>query len=246
MTSYSRGFHQERHQRTLAAAERILGLLFEGIPSPKSAIDIGCGVGTWLSLLRAQGVENLKGVDGDWVDSDLLEIPESCFTTKDLAAIAPEQFQERYDLAISLEVAEHLPEQSAGRLIASLVQLSDFVLFSAAIPGQGGTNHLNEQWQSYWAELFAAHDYVALDLIRPYIWQSDDIPWWYRQNILVYCARSRTNELPARATQMPDSATLPLDVVHPTLYLKRVRQRIHRKHLTQRIQSSIRSGWRRP
>jgi hypothetical protein len=85
-----------------------------------------------------------------------------------------------------LEVAEHLPIQSAGGFVAELTALAPFILFSAAIPGQGGTNHLNEQWPEYWATRFAGHGYRVLDCIRPRIWEDDRIDFWYRQNIFLF------------------------------------------------------------
>jgi hypothetical protein len=103
---------------------------------------------------------NIRGFDGSWVSKELLEIPNDLFTEYDLTT--PIKFGEPYDLAISLEVAEHLPEQSADTFIDSLTGLWDFVLFSAAIPHQGGVNHVNEQWQSYWAATFAERGYLAI------------------------------------------------------------------------------------
>ena len=50
-----------------------------------------------------------------------------------------------FDLAISLEVAEHPPEEFAEPLVERLVTAAPFVLFSAAIPEQGGIHHVNEQ-----------------------------------------------------------------------------------------------------
>ena len=77
------------------------------------------------------------------------------------------KISDKYDLAISLEVAEHLsPSRSCG-FIDDLTNLSDVVLFSAAIPMQGGTNHINEQPISYWANLFLERGFVPISCIRP-------------------------------------------------------------------------------
>jgi len=88
----------------------------------------------------------------------------------------------KYDLAISLEVAEHLPEQFADLFVKTLILHSDIILFSAAIPGQGGQNHLNEQWPDYWIEKFSKHGYFFHDLIRPLIWNNKKVDYWYKQN----------------------------------------------------------------
>ena len=84
-----------------------------------------------------------------------------------------------------LEVAEHLPAKSAPDLIQSLVRLAPVILFSAAVPLQGGLHHVNEQWPTYWRELFQEHHFQMLDLIRKEIWKDPRVKSWYRQNIFL-------------------------------------------------------------
>ena len=112
-----------------------------------------------------------------------------------------------FDLVQTLEVAEHLDEASADTFVDSLARHGDTILFSAAIPGQGGTHHVNEQWPSYWAEKFARAGYTAYDVIRPRIWADPQVQVWYRQNMLLF-ARSRVFE----------GAQPRLDLVHPDLW----------------------------
>ncbi len=85
-----------------------------------------------------------------------------------------------------LEVAEHLPKQSAPGFIRSLVRLAPVVLFSAAVPLQEGIHHVNEQWPAYWQDLFEQHGYRRLDLIRKEIWTNPEIQYYYRQNIFLF------------------------------------------------------------
>ena len=218
MAGYAREFYEEqRREQRAYAADVVLSLLLAHSPPIRSAIDLGCGVGVWLSVLREKGVEEIQGVDGEWVDRDLLLIPEHCFRQVDLGRETVEPPQEtRYDLAISLEVAEHLPPERAPGFVAMLTDLADRVLFSAALPRQGGQNHLNEQWPSYWADLFAARGYAAHDFIRPAIWNDDRIPVWYRQNIIFF---SREDSFSGPESGPGRTGALPLDVVHPDHYL---------------------------
>jgi hypothetical protein len=166
MKAYSQGFYNDRHERTIHSANAVLSIVLEHIPAIESAVDIGCGVGTWLSVLREKGVNHIQGIDGHWVDKELLVIPRNNFSQVDLSKVVV-TLPRRYGLAISLEVAEHLLPERAAEFVTSLTDLSDFVLFSAAIPFQGGSGHVNEQWPDYWAELFSTLNYVAFDLIRP-------------------------------------------------------------------------------
>ena len=226
MAEYSHAFYTDRHQKTLCAAETILSLLLERIPIVNSAVDVGCGVGTWLSVLVQRGTKDVLGLDGSWVDRNLLVVDELSFREADLTLQL--DVERRFDLAISLEVAEHLPAQGAEAFVASLIALSDFVLFSAGIPFQGGKSHVNEQWPDYWAALFNTHDYVTLDFIRGQIWTDRGIPTWYKQNILFFVKRNRLGEVRIALGELCG----PLLIVHPELYLA--------KHSDM---SSVRGSW---
>lgn len=218
MKAYGDDFYTSRDEKTQQAANVVLSVLMERIPPIHSAIDAGCGVGTWLAVLKEKGVKDILGIDGNWVDQNLLVIPKDCFQPLDLSM--PFTLPRRYDLAISCEVAEHLPSNRAEGFVRSLAQLSDFVLFSAAIPFQPGSNHINTQWQDYWVKLFAVLDYVVCDFIRPIIWNDGRIPYWYRQNTLLFTKGERLSAL--RFDTIPLNSRLPLNVVHPDLYLMQI------------------------
>lgn len=220
METYSKDFYKNRHEKTVYSANTILSILLEKIPEINSVIDVGCGVGTWLSVLQDMGIKEIKGIDGNWVDKNLLVIPQNYFEQVDLSKEISKQ--SRYDLAISLEVAEHLPATRAKEFVLFLTELSDFVLFSAAIPFQGGTSHVNEQWQHYWARLFEAQEYVVHDFIRSRIWHDNKIPFWYKQNILFFSRRNRSADLqfPHEVLNTPLTS---LSIVHPDLYMSKIK-----------------------
>ena len=139
--SYAKEFYATRNEETVYAARRVCSILIEKIPSICSAVDIGCGVGTWLSVLQEMGVKDIQGIDGSWVDQNMLVIPKDNFLEDDLTKA--KKITRRFDLAVCLEVAEHLPRECANDFIRWLTELSDIVLFSAAIPFPGGVNHIN-------------------------------------------------------------------------------------------------------
>ena len=153
--------------------------------NPSSVVDVGCGLGTFLYVFKEHGVLNVLGIDGPWVDRKLLQnyLTEDEFAEKDLE----KEFtlDKQYDLVISLEVAEHLSPESADRFVKNLIGAGKLILFSAAIPMQGGQRHVNEQWPTYWEEKFAKHDYVVHDVLRPIFWNNPDIFWWYKQNMVL-------------------------------------------------------------
>ena len=194
MTLYNNEFYENRHKNTLYSAETILSIVQEIIPEIKSAVDLGCGVGTWLSVIEKRGATEICGIDGNWVNKDYLEIQKDNFIENDFSKDVNPNIGRTFDLAISLEVAEHLPSNSAEGFVSSLTNLSEVVLFSAAIPRQGGVGHINEQWADYWITLFENRGYVAIDIIRKRIWKDESIPRWYRQNALVFIKKERIKD----------------------------------------------------
>jgi SAM-dependent methyltransferase len=214
MTRYGPDFYAHRDQDTAPSAEAVLSAVLEVLPPIRSAVDVGCGVGTWLACLKGKGVAEVFGVDGPWLDPARLIIPRDAFVQADLGL--PLRLERRFDLALSLEVAEHLPPERAGSFVADLCALADCVLFAGAVPHQGGTGHVNEQWQEYWAGLFDALGYAPVDAVRPRVWSNEAVRVWYRQNTLLYVRRPRLGEVKAPA------AAGPLSVVHPALYAQKV------------------------
>ena len=216
MTGYSRVFFRSTHEGSVRSAEVIVPIVVELI-RPHSVVDVGCGQGIWLSVFEELGVDDYVGVDGDYIDRRALSIPEDRFIAHDLGT--PLRFPRTFDLVVSLEVAEHLPEDSGPAFVDSLTGLGPAVLFSAAIPRQGGTRHVNERWQDYWAALFAQRDFEPLDAIRWRVWTNEQVEPWYAQNTLLYVAR----ELLAERMELQSERRPRLDelrVVHPGFYLR--------------------------
>ena len=205
------------------AARRIISLLRTILPV-HSVVDVGCARGTWLREWRRQGVDDVVGVDGEYVDRSKFEIDSQCFIVHDLAG--PFKLGRSFTLCQSLEVAEHLPQTHAATFVADLVHHAPVVLFSAATPGQGGENHLNEQAGAYWQALFLAHDYVAIDCLRPLLANDLKIPVWYRYNLILYVRRADLKQIAPLALQfqLGDGE----QVSDPSPFAYRLRKRVIR------------------
>jgi len=201
------------HRSAVAVAPIVLELVH-----PKSIVDVGCGDGTWLSVFRDLGIGDLVGLDGDYVDRRQLQISLDQFKATDLSSRF--EITRTFDLAISLEVAEHLPPESAEGFVDSLTRLAPVVLFSAAIPFQGGTQHLNEQWPDYWAALFKTHNYLPIDCIRGRIWANEQVEWYYAQNILIFASADRLREDPELRRGYERTYPQQLALVHPKRFLQ--------------------------
>jgi SAM-dependent methyltransferase len=178
--------------------------------SPSSVIDIGCGTGNWLSSFKKNGVKNIKGIDSSKYRSDLMQIDENEYIQSDLKLKF--QCEYKFDLALCLEFAEHIEEDYSAQLIQCLVASSDKIIFSAAVPNQGGTGHVNEQWPSYWVKQFKKYEYDCYDVFRAKYWDDERIQFWYRQNLLLFT--SKKSNIPN--LQFGSG----LDLIHPNLYLQ--------------------------
>jgi SAM-dependent methyltransferase len=207
MYTYGDHFFATADRSAAESAEVIIGLL-TGQVSVGSVLDLGCGRGMWLAKWRAHGAAEVVGVDGPYVDIEQLHIPRSDFVPLDLSAML--SLDRRFDLVQSLEVAEHLPEGVADRFVDNIVNHGDLILFSAAIPGQGGECHINEQPLDYWRNKFLARQYEAFDFLRPLIKEDRKVSFWYRQNILLYAHGPRIASLPAaiRASKIERDAPI--------------------------------------
>ncbi len=208
---YSPSFFLEQRDGSLRSAQIILPIVFELI-GPSSMIDVGCGVGTWLAAAQQLGVKRCLGIDGPYVSAEMFQVDKRNFQAVDLNEELPACG--RFDLAICLEVAEHLPEQTAPKLVESLTALAPAVLFSAAIPGQNGTGHINEQWQDYWVRLFENSNYVAIDCVRPRIWNDPKVDYWYAQNALLMADAAYVESTPALRVAHEKTTGL-FSLVHP-------------------------------
>lgn len=208
----------EQEEANRYSAELILSKVF-GHFRPESVLDVGCGLGTWLAAAQRLGARDVLGIEGAWLDKRLARIPEQCIVEVDLE----QGFDvgRSFDLVICLEVAEHLQPESAPRLVESLVRHSDVVLFSAAIPFQGGHHHVNEQFPDYWAGLFQRYQFRVVDFVRPLVWNDRAVLWWLRQNILLFAHQElTTGDGPFAALAEGNG---PLSVVHPEVYMSRLR-----------------------
>jgi len=169
---------------------------------PESMVDVGCAYGEWLYLARTlkPGMKCLA-IDGSYIKHR--EMLEGIFLEADLDKGIP-NLPRKYDVGLCLEVAEHLKPMGGRELVKWLCNHTKTIVWSAAIPLQGGVNHINEQWPEYWRREFSKYDFHPSLEIREQIWNNPFIQSYYRQNIITY-------------TRKPTKQSL-LDVVHPELW----------------------------
>ncbi len=232
-TPYDASFFDHQSTNSRIAASIVLKRLQDEYVF-QSVMDVGCGVGTWISACIEMGLEDVCGVDGDYVEREKLQIPQEVFFAADLNE--PLTIGRKFDLVTSLEVAEHLDKDRAENFVAGLVKHSDAILFSAAIPLQGGTHHVNEQWGEYWQNIFASFEYEPVDFLRDALWHNENIPFWYRQNMCFFRNKNANRPiLPNRP------ATEFLSRIHPDFYARIVTKA---KNLTRKDMRKMRKDYR--
>lgn len=201
---YDAAYYQLMAAQGIGSAQAIVPLIAETY-APTSAVDVGCSEGYFLDAFKAAGVRDLHGVDGPFNDGRQVLANGHEFTVVDLQG-NDLTLSRKFDLALCLETAEHLDAGYAAALVAGLVKLAPVVVFSAAVPGQFGEGHVNLQYPSYWASLFAEHGFWPSTGLRQRIWTDERVSWWYRQNLTVFSASHADGDAPL------------LDVVHPAMH----------------------------
>lgn len=215
---YGHDFYNSQIYGSLQSAQVYLYHLFSIWGVPESVADLGCGRGAWLATCRDLGVRRTVGFDGDWNSQEDMLDRNIEFHPVNLEMEFP--LTETFDLAISLEVAEHLQPESSDAFVESLARLSGAVLFSAAFIGQPGANHINNRLHSFWASKFLARGYLPFDLFRPVFWNDDRVEPCYRQNTFIYVkpGHSLHSALVSLGYASGTELTL-MDCVHPAVYL---------------------------
>ena len=213
--------HTADEPQRIYTAERVLRLIHDKIKIG-SVLDVGCGRGLWLAVAAELGATETVGIEGPWIKSETTYIALDHILTRDLEFGF--DLSRSFDLVISIEVGEHLSAAAAETFVTCLVRHGDFILFSAAIPFQPGTSHVNCQFPDYWAGLFAKHGYRPVDFIRRAIWNDAGMHVSIRQNVLAFVSPEFLLKNPwAREIA---SASGPLSIVHPELFVALVKSRL--------------------
>ncbi len=213
--SYSGDFYEGMEDANLSSARTVVPMALEYV-QPKSALDIGCGQGLWLKAFMEKGVTDVLGYDGEYVQRDKLHIPKENYIAADLEK--PMSLGRTFDLAISLEVAEHLSDAASRVFVKNITTAAPVILFSAAIPGQGGVHHINEQWPQYWEERFKERGYVPVDCLRHRLWSNSRVAFFYAQNIMFYVKESELPNYPKLQEAYDAGHNRALALVHPHIY----------------------------
>ena len=213
---YDQKFYNRQIDGSLKSAKEYIRYLSD-LFNFKSVIDFGCGRGTWLKGFEEIGVNKLVGLDGFWNNQENMLSQKIIFKQTDLNKSI--KIDEKFDLALSLEVAEHLEPSSSKLFIKSITSSSDLIMFGAAFLAQPGTNHINTRLHSFWAHIFSEYSFKVYDIFRPEFCGNNKIMPWYQQNTFLYVrAGSKYEEDLYAKNFYPIENINFLDLIHPWLY----------------------------
>lgn len=209
MHVYNSEFYNYISAGSRMSARTLIPLMRSVLPVD-SLLDVGAGQGAWAAEWRDAGVPDVVAVDGTYVNQDALLIPRASFVAHDLSK--PLDLSRRFDLVQSLEVAEHIDAKDADTFVDTLAAHGDVVMFSAAVPHQGGEHHVNEQLPEYWRRKFAARGYDAFDWLRPKLRDDKRVMPWYKFNSILYANAEGQEKLATQvlAHRVPDDAQVPV------------------------------------
>ena len=155
---YSKEYYEGIRSANHSYYELFAQVLMEEF-KPSTLVDCGCGHGDISKEFLSHGCKEAFLFDGS---PDAVEIARSAGmkNVEQLDFANAETIPAKGDLAICLEVAEHIPTAYAGNLCRLLSNVAPTLAFTAAPPGQGGHLHVNNQPQSYWINLFLKNGMV--------------------------------------------------------------------------------------
>lgn len=212
---YDSLFYRYQREGSLRSARIVLPLIVQACGA-NSLLDIGCGAGAWLSAAKSLGLKEISGVDGDYVDRSMLLIDKDHFTPCDITKSF--DLGRTFDIVQCLEVAEHIPTACSAELVKNIVRHGYLILFSAAVPGQGGESHINEQPYEYWRDLFAKNGYRLFDFVRSHITDNQEVEPWYRYNLMLFAHDSIVEHLPTNITRTRVADDSKIPDVSPPIY----------------------------
>lgn len=189
---YTREYYQTVEAEALRSVQAISRSILTDL-RPASVLDVGCGTGVLLSQLQAGGVR-CRGLEYSSAGLQFCRERGLDVTQFDLETDAPDGGC-RVDTVISTEVGEHLPETVADRYVDLLCRAGDTVVFTAATPGQGGWDHVNEQPHAYWIAKFRARGFdldEPLSLAWRKSWEQADVASFYWMNLMIFRRRPET------------------------------------------------------
>ncbi|MBW1872771.1 MAG: hypothetical protein JRJ19_11945 [Deltaproteobacteria bacterium] len=173
----------------VSSAKTVIDVLFENF-KPGRVIDLGCGCGVHSYFLRKKGVE-VVCLDG-------VQPPEEHSFVSDIhirdLTVRFDNIWGDFDLALCLDVGEHIPKDLSGIFLENITSFCDTLLLACAPPGQGGHHHVNEQPKRYWIKRLAEHRFgynrkrtgILLETFKKnrteFMWMNEHISVYERQN----------------------------------------------------------------
>ncbi len=189
---YNRSFFTKNLEWNIPIAENLVNILIQFF-NPHSVVDVGCGNAEFLQQFQRRGID-IYGYEGSQNAIDSAMVDKNFIVQFDLRDLITTK--RKYDLALCLEVAEHIEMQFSKRLVENVTILSDTIVFTAAPPGQGGHFHINEQPKEFWFNLFENNGFYYDSGLSQKIqseFREKKVIWWYSDNLMIFKRKGLNN-----------------------------------------------------
>jgi len=192
--------------------QAVLDEIMPYLADVQSIMDFGCGMGCWSAVLHKKGFSRFQLIDHPSIPLDKILFPDkACFLGVDLDKELPAVIKS--DLVICTEVLEHFSTKRSLELLDFITDCADLILFSAAIPGQGGVGHMNEQRHAFWHNEFSKRGYKWFDGFKPALVHQKEIPFYLRQNLFFYYKPTASFRFQGKANFTPED----MELVHKNI-----------------------------
>jgi SAM-dependent methyltransferase len=182
--------YYERHFNEYREWEIRLAKFFSDRYKINSVIDIGCGVGSYLEGHVRSGVTKVRGLEYNYKSAvgyfpDILK-PHISYAD----ATKPLDINDKFDCAWSVEVAEHIMPSGTEQFIDNLTSLTEnYILLTAAPPGQSGTGHIKLREKQFWIDAIKAKgfDYLEDEVkVLQEEWKKLGAEWYITKNVMLF------------------------------------------------------------
>jgi len=170
--------------------EKDIGRNIVSMFQPKSILDLGCGIGSYLEGALEGGCKDLYGIELNYDKAKKYITKNISFYIKSGDITKELNLKKKFDCVLSIEVAEHVEMSQVSFFINNIIRYAEkYILFTAAPPGQPGRGHINLKKKNFWIKYIedkgvTYKDEIVQQCVKA--WSDFNTPLYILQNLMVF------------------------------------------------------------